>query len=67
MEAEVSALNTRQANLRDEAQKAKAVFNELGDRIANTKFHILNLKQETEKLKLQIVKSPKKLKQVGEI
>jgi len=62
--AAIAELNKQHAQLREECEKVKAGAQECSDKIANDKFQLLNLKQDNDKLKTQIVKSPQRLKRV---
>ncbi len=64
LESEIQTFQLRQGVLREDSQNVKTTLSQTNDKISAVKFHILNLKQETEKLRTQIVKSPEKLKRV---
>lgn len=65
LQAEIMQMNQQQSAMLAEINQMKKEDNELTDRIANHKFHIMNSRQENAKLKSQIVESPERLKQVG--
>ena len=60
--AEVTNLNKRQAALSNEIKELKAESNQFMDRIATDRMRTHEAKQETEKLRSQIVQDPEKIK-----
>lgn len=62
--AQIAGLNQQQAAMKEAAQALKARWQEVGDQISETKYKLLNAKQEQDHLRAQIVPSPEKLKQV---
>ena len=59
--AEITALNKQQLKLQADIRELKAQANEMGDRIANQKFALLQARQESAKLQAMIVSSPERV------
>lgn len=59
---QMSKLHKESGGLRDDIKATKEAMNDYNDKIANDKFLLLNATRENERLKMQIVRSPDKLK-----
>jgi len=59
---QITNLNKHQAGINNEIKELKAISNEYNDKIADDRFRIQTARQESDKLRSQIVRSPEKIK-----